>query len=116
MPANTELFGRFRRLLPQDMPGSETVSTNWRRAGADLFFTVTSETLVNYPVADFFPLPEGDVVVGHPRVESRNGTEVTFRIPIETGNASFINGLVVFGQHENDSDRTAWRRPSRGPS
>ena len=91
-PANTELFARFRRLLPQEMPGSKTASTNWRRAGADLFFTVTSETLANYPVADFFPLPEGDVVVGHPKVEARNGTEVTFRIPIETGDSSSING------------------------
>ena len=109
MPANADLFARFRRLLPQDMPGSKTVSTNWRRAGADLFFTVTSETLVNYPVADFFPLPEGDVVVGHPKFESRNGTEITFRIPIETGNSSSINGLVVFGQRENDTDRAAWR-------
>jgi thiol:disulfide interchange protein/DsbC/DsbD-like thiol-disulfide interchange protein len=108
-PANTELFARFRRLLPQDMPGSKTVSTDWRRAGADLFFTVTSETLANYPVADFFPLPEGDVVVGHPGVESRNGTEVTFRIPIETGDSSSINGLVIFGQRENDNDRAAWR-------
>lgn len=107
--ANTELFARFRRLLPQDMPASKTVSTNWRRAGADIFFTVTSETLAKYPVADFFPLPEGDVVVGHPKVESRNGTEVTFRIPIETGDSSSINGLVVFGQRENDNDRAAWR-------
>ena len=91
------------------MPGSKTVSANWRRAGADLFFTVTGETLAKYPVADFFPLPEGDVVVGHPKVESRDGTEVTFRIPIETGNSSSINGLVVFGQRENDNDRAAWR-------
>jgi thiol:disulfide interchange protein/DsbC/DsbD-like thiol-disulfide interchange protein len=108
-PANTDLFARFRRLLPQDLPGSKAVSTNWRRAGADLLFTVTSETLAKYPVADFFPLPEADVVVGHPRVESRNGTEVTFRIPIETGDSSSINGLVVFGQRENDNNRAAWR-------
>jgi thiol:disulfide interchange protein len=108
-PANTELFERFRRLLPQEMPGSETVNTNWRRAGTDLFFSVTGEILAKYPVADFFPLPEGEVVVGHPKVESRNGTEVTFRIPIETGNVSSVNGLVVFGQRENDNDRAAWR-------
>jgi thiol:disulfide interchange protein len=108
-PANTDFFARFRRLLPQDMPSSKTVNTNWRRAGADLFFTVTSETLANYSVADFFPLPEGDVVVGHPRVESRSGTEVTFRIPIETGDSPSINGLVVFGQRGNDNDRAAWR-------
>jgi thiol:disulfide interchange protein len=108
-PANTDLFARFRHLLPQDMPGSKTVSTNWRRAGADLFFTVTSETLANYPVADFFPLPKGEIVVGHPKIESRNGTEVTFRIPIETANSSSINGLLVFGQRENDNDRGAWR-------
>src|SRR4029450_321707 len=108
-PANTDFFERFRRLLPQNMPGSKAVSKNWRRTGADLFFTVTSETLAKYPVADFFPLPEVETVVGHPAVESRNGTEVTFRIPIETGNSSSINGLVVFGQRENDNDRAAWR-------
>jgi thiol:disulfide interchange protein DsbD len=96
-PANAELFARFRRLLPQDMPGSETVSTNWHRAGAALFFTVTSETLAKYPVADFFPLPEGEIVVGHPKVESRSGSEVIFRIPIEAGDPPSINGLVVFG-------------------
>ena len=107
--ANTELFARFRGLLPQDLPGSNAMNANWRRAGADLFFTVTSETLARYPAADFFPLPEGDVVVGHPKVESRNGNEVTFRIPIETGAPSSINGLVVFSQHENDNDRAAWR-------
>src|SRR6266513_2844956 len=95
-PANTELFARFRRLLPQDLPDSKTVSMNWRRAGTDLFLTVASETLANYPAVDFFPLPEGDVVVGHPKVESRNGNQVTFRIPIETGTPSSINGLVVF--------------------
>jgi len=108
-PANTDLFARFRRLLPQDIAEAKTASTSWRRAGTDLFFTVTSEKLANYPVADFFPLPEGDVVVGHPKVESRSGTEVTFHIPIETGDASSINGLVVFGQRENDNERAAWR-------
>jgi thiol:disulfide interchange protein/DsbC/DsbD-like thiol-disulfide interchange protein len=113
VPANKEVFTRFRRLLPQDMPGSKTASTNWRRAGTDLFFTVTSEKLANYPVADFFPLPEGDVVVGHPRVESRGGPEITFRIPIETGVVSSINGLVVFGQRENDNERAAWRVTGR---
>jgi thiol:disulfide interchange protein DsbD len=108
-PANTELFASFRRLLPQGLPGSKAVSTNWHRAGTDLFLTVASETLANYLAVDFFPLPEGDVVVGHPRVESRNGNEVTFRIPIETGTLSSINGLVVFGQRENDNDRAAWQ-------
>ncbi len=108
-PANTEVFARFRRLLPQDLPDSKTANTKWRRAGADLFFTVTSEALANYPAADFFPIPEGDVVVGHPKLESRNGNDVTFRIPIENGDLSSINGLVVFGQRENGDDRTAWR-------
>jgi thiol:disulfide interchange protein len=108
-PANTELFARFRRLLPQDSPGSKTASMNWRRAGTDLFFTVTSETLANYPAVDFFPSPEGDVVVGHPKVESRSGTAVTFRIPIESGTPSSLNGLVVFAQRKNDNNRAAWQ-------
>ena len=108
-PANTDLFARFRRLLPQDLPGSKTATMNWHRAGNDLLLTVASETLANYPAVDFFPLPEGEVVVGHPKVESRNGNEITFRIPIETGTPSSLDGLIVFSQHENDNNRAAWQ-------
>jgi thiol:disulfide interchange protein len=114
-PANTEIFARFRRLLPQDWPGADVVKATWSRAGSDLRLNLTSATLAKYPAADFFPLPPANVVVGHPKIESRQGDEITFRIPIESANKnlSSIQGLVVFAQNANGNDRAAWQIASR---
>jgi thiol:disulfide interchange protein DsbD len=110
-PANSELFARYRHLLPQNWPGSNVASANWSRIGRDLRLKITSETLANYPALDFFPLPGQGVVVGHPTIESRNRNEVTFRIPIESSekNLSSIPGLIVFSQQPNGEDRAAWQ-------
>ena len=75
-PANSELFARYRHLLPQNWPGSNVASANWSRVGRDLRLKITSETLANYRTLDFFPLPGQGVVVGHPTIESRNKNEV----------------------------------------
>src|SRR6266436_6769672 len=110
-PANTEMFALFRHLLPQDWPGADVVKANWYRGGSDLRLSLTSATLAKYPAADFFPLPPANVVVGHPKLESRQVDEITFRIPIESANKnlSSIRGLVVFAQNANGNDRAAWQ-------
>jgi thiol:disulfide interchange protein len=110
-PANSELFARYRHLLPQNWPEPNKASANWSRVGRDLRVKITSETLANYPALDFFPLPGKDVVVGHPTIESRNKNEVTFRIPIESSEKNFssIPGLIVFSQQPNGEDRAAWQ-------
>ena len=110
-PANSELFARYRHLLPQNWPGSNVASANWSRVGRDLRLKITSETLANYPALDFFPLPGQGVVVGHPTIESRNKNEVTFRVPIESSekNLSSIPGLIVFSKQPNGEDRAAWQ-------
>jgi thiol:disulfide interchange protein len=110
-PANTELFARYRRLLPQNWPGVKVAAADWGRVGSDLRLKVTSETLANYPAVDFFPLPEQSTVVGHPRTESRSKNEVVFRIPIEPSEKklSSMAGLIVFSRQPNGEDRAAWR-------
>jgi len=110
-PANSELFARYRHLLPQNWPESNVASLNWSRVGRDLRLKITSEALVKYPALDFFPLPGPDVVVGHPTIESRNTKEVIFRVPIESSekSLSFIPGLTVFSQQPNGEDRGAWQ-------
>jgi thiol:disulfide interchange protein len=109
--ANTELFARYRRLLPQNWPGADVATADWSRVGSDLRFKITSETLANYPVVDFFPLPDEGTVVGHPATESRSKNEIVFRIPIESTakNLSSMAGLVVFSQQPNSEDRVAWQ-------
>jgi len=109
--ANTELFDRYRRLLPQKWPGAKLATEEWGRVGSDLRLKITSGALANYPAADFFPLPEQDVVVGHPSIESRTKNEILFRIPIESAgkNLSSMAGLVVFSQQANGEDRAAWQ-------
>jgi thiol:disulfide interchange protein len=110
-PANSELFARYRHLLPQNWPESNVASANWSRIGRDLRLKITSQALANYSVLDFFPLPVQDVVVGHPTIESRNNNEVMFRVPIESSekNLSSISGLIVFSQQPNGEDRAAWQ-------
>ncbi len=77
-PKNTDLFARFRRLLPQGWPEPKIATANWTRAGSDLRLSVKSATLAGYPSADFYPLPGVETVVGHPRVESRSANEIVF--------------------------------------
>jgi thiol:disulfide interchange protein len=113
-PDNTEMFARFRRLLPQNWPEPKIATANWTRAGSDLRLSVRSATLAKYPSADFYPLPQGDTVVGHPKLESRDANEVVFRVPIESASKklSSIQGLVVFAQRADGDDRAAWQTPA----
>jgi len=108
--ANEEVFSRYRRSLPQSWPDSKVARATWQRQGAELQLTVESTTLANYPSADFFPLPEPNVVVSHPKAERPADGRITFRIPIETADKSLsaLNGIVVFGQNENGTGRNAW--------
>jgi thiol:disulfide interchange protein DsbD len=117
-PANEELFARYRRSLPQDWPERNVASANWSRSGSELLLAVESAALANYPVADFFPLPDEKVVVGHPQVERGTAGKITFRVPIETQDAklSSLNGIVVFGQDPNGASRNAWRLSREGPA
>jgi thiol:disulfide interchange protein DsbD len=42
-------------------------------------------------------------------VESRDGSKVVFKIPIESGNGSSIPGLIVYSQKPNGEERAAWQ-------
>jgi thiol:disulfide interchange protein DsbD len=110
-PANTDVFARYRRLLPQNLPGPDVARTDWSRVGSDLRLKITSETLAKYPAVDFFPLPEQETIVGHPVVQSRSQTEIVFRIPLESApkDLSSMEGVVVFAQQRNGGDRAAWQ-------
>jgi thiol:disulfide interchange protein/DsbC/DsbD-like thiol-disulfide interchange protein len=110
-PANTDIFARYRSLLPQNLPGTNVARADWSRVGSDLRLKITSETLAKYPALDFFPLPEQETIVGHPAVQSRNNNETVFRIPLESApkDLSSMAGLVVFAQQPNGDDRAAWQ-------
>jgi thiol:disulfide interchange protein len=110
-PANTDVFARYRHLLPQRLPGTNVARIDWSRLGSDLHLKITSETLAKYPAVDFFPLPEQETIVGHPVVQSRNNNEIVFRIPIESASKDLwsMAGLVVFAQQPNSDDRAAWQ-------
>jgi thiol:disulfide interchange protein len=110
-PANTNVFARYRRLLPQNVPGTNVARADWSRVGSDLRLKITSETLAKYPALDFFPLPEQETIVGHPEVQSRNSNEIVFRIPLESTPkaVSSMAGLVVFSERPNGDDRAAWQ-------
>jgi thiol:disulfide interchange protein len=108
--ANEEMFSRYRRSLPQNWPDPKVASASWKRNGSELLLSVESAALANYPIAEFFPLPEANVVVGHLRFEKGGDGKCTFRVPIETADekVASLNGIVVFGQSANAAARNAW--------
>src|SRR6478736_7846431 len=67
-PANTDVFARYRHLLPQKLPAPNVARADWSRVGSDLRLKIASETLAKYLAVDFFPLPEEETIVGHPAV------------------------------------------------
>ncbi|HEX4638947.1 MAG TPA: protein-disulfide reductase DsbD domain-containing protein [Chthoniobacterales bacterium] len=110
-PKNSELFARYRRLVPQNFPDGKTATVNWTRTGNDLLLKITSDQIANYQNIDFFPAPQGnETVVGHPTVTSRSANQVTFKIPIESPdkNVSALPGVIVFSKSPNGNDRTGW--------
>src|SRR5215471_3380020 len=109
-PKNTDLFARYRRLVPKEFPGNDAKSS-WSRTGEDLHLKIASDQIANYQNLDFFPLPQGsNVVVGHPSIELRKGSEVTFKIPTESldKNSSSMPGVIVFSKFPNSNDRSGW--------
>ena len=108
---NTDLFARYRRLLPQNFPDSKTSTATWSRVNSELRLKIVNENLANYPTVDFYPLPQGNTVVGHPGLESHKPNEIVFRIPIESPDKklSAMPGLVVFSKSPNGNDRAAWQ-------
>jgi thiol:disulfide interchange protein len=111
-PKNTDLFARYRRLVPQNFPDDQTATSSWSRTGNDLHLKISSEQIANYQNFDFFPVPQSsETVVGHPSVESRKANEITFKIPIESPdkNLSAMPGLIVFSKFPNSNDRSAWQ-------
>jgi thiol:disulfide interchange protein DsbD len=112
-PANAELFSRYRRSLPQNWPEGNVARASWSRSGSEMRLVVESAALANYPIAEFFPLPDGNLVVGHPRLERSADGKMIFRVPVETDDKtlSALNGVVVFGQTENGPERNGWTLP-----
>src|SRR5947209_1632895 len=108
-PKNTDLFARYRQLLPEKFP-NEAALSSWTRDGNNLQLKVTSDRLANYETVDFFPLPQENTVIGHPAVQTKSANEIIFRIPLESTdkNLSSMPGLIVFAQRENGSERRAW--------
>jgi len=108
--ANDEIFARSRRSLPQAWPDKKIAQPKWSREGSELRLIVESAALAQYPSAQFFPLPEAKVVVGHPRVERADNSKITFHVPIETSDAtvSSLDGIIAFGQEDNSANRNAW--------
>ncbi len=102
-PANTELFTRFQKLLPQS-PAAD-FSAAWSRDSSGLLLTVTSSVLAKSSAVEFFPSPAENVAVGHPQLQSREGDHLVFRVPMEGANRDSLPGLIVFGEGEN---RRAW--------
>ncbi len=116
--ANEEMFARYRRALPQNWPGANVASFQWKRNGSDLSLAINSAALANYPFVEFYPSPTGKTVVGHPKIESIDQGKVIIRVPLESEERQLFSlpGIIVFGQAAEAAERSAWQLPEEIPA
>lgn len=106
-PANTDLFERYRNLLPKSGPPGD-VKLRAARAGAnDLSVTLSGGTVTKYRFTDFYPMPDERSLVGHPHAQI-DGDQIGITVPFENNAPDQLAGLVVLGQTENDQNRVGW--------
>lgn len=103
-PANTELFARYRKLLPRRAGEIE----NWKRTASQISFRFRQAGLANYSLVDLYPLADENALVGHPSAALRTDDAVTFAIPFENAPPARLRGLIVAGQSPADENRTGW--------
>ena len=106
LPANTELFARYRKLQPQVPFPPDLFIKAFSHTSKEETITLHIPDISKYPFVDFYPLPEQDAVVGHPQIEERVGDDVKFKIPYETVPTKRLRGVIVFGQSSTDENRT----------
>jgi len=120
IPANEELFSRYRRSLPQPWPAGQAGYSTWQRTPSELRLTIASRVLANYGSVEFYPVPEGTIVVGHPKTELVDSEKLIIHVPLEGVDKGLtsLDGIVVFGREANGADRNAWslNNPAAGIS
>ena len=114
-PANTELFDRYRRLLPQRPPDRDFSIGRASRSANEVSFSVKSGALADFGFADFYPLPDEKAVVGHPRTEI-HGDKIAISVPFENQAPEQLRGLLVVAKSPSDQNRTGWYISSGAPA
>ncbi len=107
--AHAALFTKYRAQLPRPLPSAAAPAVQWSREAKAFRLTIGDKSLAQKASLDFFPLPEKETVLGHPRRAETNDGSVVFTIPFEAAAASVqaLDGLIVF-------DRQAWSLGAAG--
>jgi thiol:disulfide interchange protein DsbD len=102
-PANEALFSKTRAQLPRALPNDARTLLRWSRDAQAFHLTITDKSLAQNPSLDFFPLPTGTTVIGHPKREATENGLAAFRIPIQSADPKVqsLDGLLIF-------DHQAW--------
>ena len=107
-PANADLFA-------SSSPGPQSGRQHLRAgAGRSRAFAPREESrIAQNRLVDFFPLPDGNTVVGHPRSSLARGMKSLFAFRSnQEPRLNSLPGLIVFGQQDDGNDRApTFRRP-----
>ncbi len=100
-PAQSDLFAKYRNRLPRPLPPSAAGAVQWTRTAQSFRLTLGDKSLARNSDVDFFPLPDPNSVIGHPRREKTSDGSLLFVIPVESAeeNVPSLDGLIVVGDH-----------------
>ena len=101
VPANADVFTKFRGLLPRSLPPSAGTALRWSRQSNEFRLTIADKSLARDSSVDFFPLPDASTLIGHPRREQTPDGSIVFVIPFESADQGVqsLDGLIVSGDH-----------------
>ncbi len=102
VPANRELFTKFRDRLPRALPAAARSALQWSRNAKEFRLTIADKSLAQSGSVDFFPLPkDSSIILGHPQAETGPDGSIVFSIPVESAPAGqkSLDGLIVSGDH-----------------
>lgn len=110
-PDNEELFARFREKLPASYRAGPNApfEIDWTSSAGGLTLTIDGAAGRHF---DFYPLPEGDLVVGHPKVETREEEGKTvIEIPVRGAEPPLerLDGVVAELDRPDGKPIRGWR-------
>ncbi len=97
IPANADLFAKYRARLPQPLPTSAQSLLQWKREAKDFRLAIADKSLSRQPSVDFFPLPDSSTILGHVRREQSSDGSLAFIVPFDSAPPSVqsLNGILV---------------------
>jgi len=110
-PANSEVFKKYRALLPKS--GAAPFKYKWSSQAGSIMLDISGLPETEWGALDLFPLPASGMVIDHPKITAAPDGSDRITVPFTSGSADELGGVVVL---EHGASREGWLVPPKKSS